>query len=352
MSLLVNENEITIADLNASTLGGKADIANMIREFSQPLTIGNDLPIAMATGKNEDVGTFVEPWEYNKNSSTTDLDSGDKISKVGSYSRTDIMGMRSSAIQYRIKQKMFGGPGFMAEVTRQMAERLHAIGLDNEHDIFYADATKDPKTFFGLYPRYSVITDEDGIVASGDHEGEKSLYVTLSAGGSTGGQVSSVFLLIPGARDGVCRIYPEGTDFSGSIQFDEGNWDTVEDAVNNEATRKKTDFFYLTNGIAIKDRRACVRIANVDVSSDTGIKNFEKALYRAATVLPAEKRGRAIVYCSDKIVPDLKMYYNNKVQATSYEAAKPKNIFGDFEISGLGYFRPTLHITTSESVVA
>ena len=109
MPLLVNENEITIADVSASTIGGKVGIANMIREFSQPLTLGNDLPIVMASGKNEDVGAFSEPWEYNKNSSTTDLDSGEKISKVGSYSRIDLMGMRSSAIQYRIKQKMFLG---------------------------------------------------------------------------------------------------------------------------------------------------------------------------------------------------------------------------------------------------
>ena len=304
----------------------------------------------MASGKNEDEGTFSEPWEYNKNSSTTDLDSGEKISKTGSYPRMDIMGMRSSAIQYRIKQKMFGGAKFMQEVTRQMRERLQAIGLDNEHDLFYADARQDSKTFFGLYPRFWAVTDQDGVIKNGSHAGKRSMYVTLSAGGTQSGQLSSVFVIIPGADDGVCRIYPESSDFSGSIQFDEGHWETVES--NGQATRKKTDLFILTNGLAIMDRRACVRIANVDVSTETGCKGFERALYEAFTVIPAEKAGRAIIYCSNKILPDLKMYYSGKVQAPSYEAAKPHNITGDFEIPGLGYFRPTIHITDKESTVA
>ena len=350
MSLLLNKDELTIADLNAATLGGRTDIANMLHEFSQSLTIGGDLPIAMASDKNEDVGVFSDPWEYNKNSGTTDLDSGEKISKTGSYPSVYIMGMRSSAIQYRIKQKMFMGPEFRQLVTWQMADRLRDIGLDNEHDIFYADARSDSKTFFGLYPRFWALTDQDGVIKSGSHEGERSMYVTLGAGGTQSGKLSSIFVLVPGARDGVCRIYPNGTDFSGSIQFDEGDWETVE--ADGEATKKKTDFFYLTNGIAIKDRRSCVRIANVDVTTETGCKGLERAIYEAFTVIPAEKASRAIIYCSKDILPDLKMYYSGKVQAATYEDAKPHNITGDFEIPGLGYFRPTLHITKNESVVA
>ena len=350
MPLLVNDKELTIADLNAATLGGKVNIANMLHEFSQPLTIGGDLPIAEASEKNRDVGVFSEPWEYNKNSGTTDLDSGEKISKTGSYSRMDILGMRSSAIQYRIKQKMFMGGQFMQLVTWQMADRLRDIGLDNEHDIFYADVRQDPKTFVGLYPRFWCLTDPDGVIKAGSHQGKRSMYVTLDAGGKSSGALSSIFVLIPGARDGVCRIYPNGTDFSGSIQFDEGTWETIEE--NGEATRKKTDLFILSNGIAIKDRRACVRIANIDVTTAEGCKGLEKALYQAFTVIPAEKANRAIIYCSKDIIPDLKMYYSEKVSPATYENAKPHNITGDFEIPGLGYFRPTLHITARESIVA
>ena len=350
MPLQVKKDELTIADLNAATLGGKASLAAMLREFSQPLTFGSDLPLRMASGKNEDVGTFEEPWEYNKNSALTDIDSGEKISKFGTYSRKDIMGMRSSAIQYRIKQKMAMGPQFAQYVTWELAKHLQAIGLDNEHDLFYADVRDDSKSFVGLYPRFWTLTDEDGVITSGSHQGEISMYVTLDAGGKTSGKLSSIFLLVPGARDGVCRIYPEGTDFSGSVQFDEGHWETIED--NGEATRIKTDFFLLVNGLAIMNRRACVRIANVDVSTEEGCKGLERALYRAQTVIPAEMRSRAITYCSDKIIPDLKMYYNSKVVPPSYEAAKPHNIAGDFEISGLGYFRPSIHITRAESVVA
>ena len=181
-------------------------------------------------------------------------------------------------------------------------------------------------------------------------EGDISKYVTLSAGGTSSGSLSSVWVIIPGANDGVCRIYPNGTDFTGAIQFDEGHWETVEE--NGEATRKKTDLFLLTNGIAIMDRRACVRIANVDVSTETGIKGLEKALYKAFTVIPSEKTGRARIYASPKIIPELKMYYSSKVVSPTYEGAKPHNIAGDFEISGIGYFRPCLHLLNTESTVA
>ena len=350
MALQVNANELTVADLNAATLGGKVGIANMLREFSQSLTLGADLPIRMASEKNRDVGTFDEPWEYNKNSGYTDLDSGEKVSKTGSYSRVDIMGMRSSAIQYRIKQKMFMGPQFMDLVNWQMANRLKAIGLDDEHDLFYADMRQDKRTYFGLYPRFSMLTDEDGIVLAGTNVGKKNPYVTLSAGGTTSGKVSSLWIIIPGANDGVCRIYPNGTDFTGAVQFDEGDWETIEE--NGEATRKKTDLFYLSNGLAIMDRRSVVRIANVDVSSAENIKNLERAIYKAFTVIPQDKAGRARIYVSPKIVPDLKMYYSDKVNAATYEGGKPHNITGDFEISGVGVFRPCLHLLNTEDTVA
>ena len=350
MPLQVNANELTIADLNAATLGGKKPIAAMLQEFSQELTIGADLPIRMASEKNRDVGTFSEPWEYGKDSGYTDLDSGEKISKTGSYPRVDIMGMRSSAIQYRIKQKMFMGAQFMQLVNWQMAERLRAIGLDDEHDIFYADARDDKRTFFGLYPRFSMLTDEDGIVQAGSHQGKKNPYVTLSAGGTASGKVSSLWIIVPGVNDGVCRIYPEGTDFTGAVQFIEGDWETVES--DGEATQKKTDLFVLSSGVAIMDRRSAVRIANVDVTSDESMKGLEKAIYQAFTVIPANKAGRARIYCSPKIVPALKMYYSNKVTAATYEGGKPHNVTGDFEIQGVGTFRPSLHLLNTESTVA
>lgn len=349
MSLLVNENELTIADLNAATLGGKAPIANMLQEFSQQLTLGADLPIRMASEKNRDVGTFSEPWEYNKHSGYTDLDSGEKVSKTGSYSRIDIMGMRSSGIQYRIKQKMYMGAQFAQLVTWQMRDRLRDIGLDDEHDLWYADARQHKETYFGLYPRFTMLTDEDGIVLAGSNQGKKNPYVTLSAGGSTNGNLSSLWIIVPGATDGVCRIYPNGTDFSGAIQFNEGDWETIEK--DGEATRKKTDFFIISDGLAIMDRRSVVRIANVDVSTDDGIKNLEKAIYQAFTVIPANKAGRARIYVSPKIVPALKMHYSNKVTAVTYEGGKPHNITGDFEIPGVGVFRQCLHLLATEDAV-
>ena len=242
------------------------------------------------------------------------------------------------------------GPQFMDLVNWQMANRLKAIGLDDEHDLFYADMRQDKRTYFGLYPRFSMLTDEDGIVLAGTNVGKKNPYVTLSAGGTTSGRVSSLWIIIPGANDGVCRIYPNGTDFTGAIQFDEGDWETIEE--NGEATRKKTDLFLLSNGLAIMDRRSVVRIANVDVSSADNIKNLERAIYKAFTVIPPDKASRARIYVSPKIVPELKMYYSDKVYAATYEGGKPHNVTGDFEISGVGVFRPCLQLLNTEDTVA
>ena len=348
------EGEMTLADAMRDTLSGEVPIGRMITEFESALSLAADLPVRVATGRDEDKGTFSEGWEYNKNSHISDIDSGAKASKIGSYSRVDTMQMRESAITYRRKQAEMI-PDFAAYKYRQTRERLKALTLDDEHDLFYGDPQVDLKQTMGLYPRYSAITDADGVVASGDNAGKVSPYVTLNAGGTSDGSLTSIFVLVPGANDGVTKIYPNIEGFHSGISYSEGTWERTSytnDAGTQEWTDVCADLFALSGGLAINNRHACVRIANIDSSSDSGIKALEKCLYDAFTVIPTDLQSRAIIYCSKRLVPALKVYYNNKVGAVTYEGAKPNNITGMFSIPGLGDFRPSDHITMSEDKVS
>ncbi len=354
--MLKLDGELTLADYMKDTLSGEVPIGRMITEFDSALSLSSDLPMRVASGRDEDKGTFTEGWEYNKSSHLSDIDSGAKASKIGSYSRVDTMQMREGAITYTRKQAEYTGSGnFAEEKYRQTREKLKNMVLDEEKDFFYGDPSVDIRQTMGLYPRYSVLTDVDGVVKAGTNVGKVSPYVTLDAGGTSSGSLTSVFVLVPGARDGVTKIYPNIPGFTGGVKFSEGSWERTmitNDAGEQEWLDMATDLCSLVGGLAINNRHACVRIANVDGSSDTGLKALEKALYDAFVVIPSDLQSRAIIYCSKYLVPKLKVYYNNKVSAVTFEGAKPHNITGMFNIPGIGDFRPTAQITMGESKVS
>ena len=103
---------MTLSDITKATNGGKAPISLIVDEFSKPLTLLKDLPVRQATDKFEDNGSFIEPWEYNKHSETTDLDSGTALHKLDTYSRKDFIGYRDTGIGIREREYIAAGADF------------------------------------------------------------------------------------------------------------------------------------------------------------------------------------------------------------------------------------------------
>lgn len=336
---LTSTEYTTLSELQAKLFGKDSPIARLTYEYAVEQTLGAMLPVATATGRMDDESPFLEPWEYNKNSHTTDLDSGARYSKVGTYKRKDILGMRESAIGINKKQyKMQGALGnwWRAE---QSFDRAKKIGLDNEHDMFWGDPRQDPKSFLGLFPRFQVITDMYGIVQAGDHKGEKSPYITLDAGGTTDGALSSVYLIYPNNKDGVCWLIPgKDADYQYGVEYDPGEFvriKTIGDSGEPEALDEATDIFRVCGGIGMRNRLACIRIANVDISTEAGFKKLRRCIREANEAVSPSISNGFIGFTSSGVKLDILDQYENLVKPASYnEAQSPKIDKGAIMLDG------------------
>lgn len=341
--------EITYFDLAKRTAGGKVRLDLMTEEFVTPTTILGVLPVVEATEKEKDTGTFLDGWEYNKHTQLTDLDHGPKPTKHDSYAREDVMSYRDAAIVTRKKHMDYGGAEMAALLTQETSLKIRDLSLDNEHDIFYGDPRNDEREMLGLYPRFWCLTDMKGVIKAGSHAGKLSPYRTFSAGGTSDGNLSSIFLVVPSSRDGACIITPKGS-LSGGMKYEMGTWEGGEDEKGGYI-KSRTDLFSVQNGLSIRNRQGVVRIANIDYSTDAGIKGLVDVLYQAVYSVPAYMRGRLMVFCNDEAIPVLSHYFNSQKYPTTANGALPEGIGGDFSIPGLGRFYGTVHITKGEEAV-
>jgi hypothetical protein len=133
----------------------------------------------------------------------------------------------------------------------RMSENLAAIeGMNQDFAtaLFYADTDTTPEKFMGLGPRFDSSTP-----ASGEN---------VILGGGSGSDNTSIWLVGWGENT-VTGIYPKGSK-AGLVHEDLG-LDTVLDS-NGKPFRAYRDHYQWKCGIAVKDWRYVVRIANIDVS--------------------------------------------------------------------------------------
>lgn len=348
---LTTKEYTTLQELLQATQGNDKLLSMITYEYQRQQTIAKDLPIKVASGRTEDVGAFLEPWEYNKSSELTSIDGGPTFHKLGTYSRRDIMGMRDSAIA--VGEREYKQQGILGDLWRakQTKDTVMKMGLDIEHDILYGDPKKDSRNMLGLMPRFSIITDMDGIVKTGDYAGQKSPYITLDAGG-TGSSLSSVLLVYPNADRGVAWLVPNGdTLFTGGIEYKKGKFQPMTYLDDNNVSRVKeqaVDTFLIVGGVGMMNRQGAIRIANVDISTAEGLKKFERTMFEAMEAVDPDVANGYIAYIPPQLSVDLKVAYNGKYTAAVYENAKLQNLKTDFTMGGTT-FRTCRHMTSNES---
>ncbi len=129
---------------------------------------------------------------------------------------------------------------------------LEAMNQELAATIFYGTAAA-PEEFVGLSVRYS-----DTTAGNGEN--------IIKAGG-TGSTDNASIWLISWDPETICGIYPKGS--SAGLKHEDLGLDTVENAggVTGALMRAYRDHWEWKAGIALKDWRYVVRIANVDVSN-------------------------------------------------------------------------------------
>lgn len=350
---------LTYEDWAKDTRNGKTPLHSLVREFDINTTLASALPLRVATEKFEDHGGFVEPWKPNRASRTAAADDPFIPSKVSTYDRIDIMGRRNGGQAIQMPDRDMTGAEFDQYCLDQLHVKLNDMALDVELSMIFGNPDVDPRDCLGLYPRFNKITDRHGIVQAGDYKGYMAPYVTIDAGGgdSNDGALTSAWLLFPSAERGVTRLITPGTEYTGSVRYIPPNgWETYSKTDQRDGAEgwqyEQKAGFDIIYGIAILNRRACIRIANIDTTTEAGLKSFLSA-YRQANAAMDKAVGKTsrLMYGGEDLQIALGEYWDSLKYPTSYNAARPEGIGTDVYI-GNQRLDVCPHIECNEAYVA
>jgi hypothetical protein len=175
---------------------------------------------------------------------------------------------------------------------------VESMNVEFTSTLFNGNPGVDPKKFLGLAGRYAALS------------GANSQNV-ISAGGSQSDN-ASVWLVV-WSPETVFGIFPKGSK-AGLSHRDLGE-ESVADAAGNYYQALRT-LLQWDAGLAIKDWRYVVRIANIDLSDWLGVTgtqattaatNLIKLMSRALDRIPNLNAGRAAFYASRTIYSGLRL---------------------------------------------
>ena len=166
--------------------------------------------------------------------------------------------------------------------------------------LFYGDTSVNPERFLGLSARYSSSSATNG-------------QNVIKAGGATANNNNSIWLIGWGENT-VTGIFPKGS-MAGLIHQDLGEIDAFDG--NNNRFRAFADRFQWKCGLAVRDWRYAVRIANIDQTNlltDTGGTTYKliELMIKAQARIPALKKCRPVFYVNRTISEMLKIQAMNK----------------------------------------
>lgn len=170
---------------------------------------------------------------------------------------------------------------------------LEAMNQEMASGIFYHDTATTPEKFKGLSARFNSL----GGAANGNQ--------IIDAGG-TGSDNTSIWFVTWG--DHACHLlYPEGTK-AGVSRFDKGEQRVLD--VNGDPYFVKEETFEWHIGMAVKDWRYVVRIANVDVSDMAAgnvdlYKWMRKAYWKLQSRRMDSKTSRIAIYANKDVLEAL-----------------------------------------------
>ena len=190
---------------------------------------------------------------------------------------------------------------------------IEAMNQEVANKLFYGNSSVDPEEFMGFSPRFN-----DKSAPNGNQ--------IIDAGGS-GSDNTSIWFVTWG--DEQCHLlYPKGT--RAGVQREDKGEQKLFDADGN-AFYGKEELFTWHVGLAVKDWRYVVRIANIDVSDmaagSVDLYGFlRKAYYRMHSRRVAG--GNQVIYCNRDVLEALDALATNAGASDSFVRLKPMEIQG------------------------
>lgn len=194
---------------------------------------------------------------------------------------------------------------------------IEGMTQDFVSNVFYGNQATSPAKFNGLAPRFN------------DNTTAATKENLIDAGG-TGSDNTSIWLVRWSPR--TCfGIFPKGS-VAGLQREDLGVQHLTLDGSSNPYSAH-VDKFTWDAGLCVRDWRAIVRIANIDVSNLVGessaadiLKNMTKAVHK----LPQGMAGREAFYCNSTVLTMLDIQAQNKANiylTVGEEEGRPKVSF-------------------------
>lgn len=237
-------------------------------------------------------------------SATAQVTEGIGMLEAWSEVDKDLLKLNGNANSFRLSE----GQAFIEAMNNEMAQTL-----------FYGNSGLAPEEFTGLAARYSSLS-----------AGNSKNIIT--AGGS-GSDNTSIWLVIWGPQT-IFGIFPKGST-AGLVHEDFGEVTVeVSSGVGGNRMRALQERWQWKAGIALRDWRYVVRIANIDVSDLTGgsAAALTAAMIKAYHRIPAMGMGRAVIYMNRTAAQYLDLQGRADIAAGSgitYETidGKPRHSF-------------------------
>lgn len=191
-----------------------------------------------------------------------------------------------SEIDADLAEKSGDVAGFL---LRESKAKMQAMANEVVRTIIYGNATTDPKTFNGFMTRLNKLNDEY----------MNGTPVVINGGGSTGGQQGSI-LIVGWGENTVHGIYPRYSQ--GGLEFDNKGKVTSQTADGYlDVYRSK---FAQEVGLAVRDYRYVVRIANIDaeeIKTPSATSNLYDLFMEAVSNIPNPQLVNLTAYAPRRI---------------------------------------------------
>ncbi|MFU8927759.1 major capsid protein [Acinetobacter puyangensis] len=302
MPTIVQTNP-TLADV-AYNIGTNSKVGKIIEVLNQRQDLLDDAVVLEAnsgTHNKTSVRTGLPKGTWRK------LNYGVQPEKTARVQVTDSTGQLTTYSE--IDKTLYDLQGSNAPQWRSEEDAGFVEGLSQEvmRNIIYGDTTGNVSTFNGLAIRYNNKIDPETGVAPAN-------AANIIDAGGTGSNNTSIFI-VQWDQTKTHLFYPQGTQAGLDIQ-DKGQV-TLEDETGGRYEGLRT-YFQWDVGLAVRDWRSVVRIANIDATllkkdASTGA-NLIDLLDDALSLLPLAGSSRVAIYMNRTVNNALKgqtTYFKN-----------------------------------------
>lgn len=298
--------------LDPDTNAVSTAIAELLSQTNQVLTDmlwqeGN-LPtghrLTMRTGLPTSTWRKLNQGVPNSKSTTVQVDEGVGMLEQKGQIDKDLASLGGNTAAFRLSEN---------------AAHIESMEQEFAQTLFYGDHTTAPEEFLGLAARYSTISG----AVNGDN--------VLSGSGS-GNDQTSVWLIGWGDKS-VYGIFPKGSKAGlqhTPIMDNSGDGCTEVSDASGNTYRALVDRYQWKCGLALKDWRYVVRIANIDVPNlvaESSAADLIKLMSRAIDRIPSPNGVKLAFYCNRTVYSMLKIQALNK-SANALSVQDALNQFG------------------------